>query len=316
MMYTYSNNDQPFKGDNGPLIGLLTWPDTNNAANWLTPAGTRVAPHDARARRRSTTRTSTSTRTSINAKTNRIIANAGFTLTPFSWGYLKTNIGVDAYTNQNLMLRHPESAFGVHRAAAFSTSDDDITRNLNAQTLFNVNEPSSSQRAVARAGCVGNAIQDNKSTVDGVGRRQLPRSELRLDQQHAEPKSSRTVISQRRLVSAFGQATLDFQRLPVPDAPRAGTTGRRRFRRQRNSFFYPSVSRASCSPTPSRALQRYMTGKLRAAYAEVGRDAAPYSYRTTLESKTTAYGGYGYGFTGPNPHLGRSSRSRTSSARS
>ena len=31
MMYNYSNNDQPFKGDNGPLIGLLTWPDTNNA---------------------------------------------------------------------------------------------------------------------------------------------------------------------------------------------------------------------------------------------------------------------------------------------
>ena len=30
---------------------------------------------------------------------------------------------------------------------------------------------------------------------------------------------------------------------------------------------------------------------------------APYSYRTTLESKTTSYGGYGYGFTGPNPLL-------------
>ncbi|MEP6493869.1 MAG: TonB-dependent receptor [bacterium] len=46
-----------------------------------------------------------------------------------------------------------------------------------------------------------------------------------------------------------------------------------------------------------------MTGKLRAAWAEVGRDAPPYSYRTTLESKTTTGGGYGYGFTGPNPLL-------------
>ena len=43
--------------------------------------------------------------------------------------------------------------------------------------------------------------------------------------------------------------------------------------------------------------------KLRAGYAEVGRDAPPYSYRTTLEAKTTSYGGYGYGFTGPNPAL-------------
>ena len=46
-----------------------------------------------------------------------------------------------------------------------------------------------------------------------------------------------------------------------------------------------------------------MTGKLRAAYAEVGRDAPPYSYRPSLEYKTTSYGGYGYGFTGPNPNL-------------
>ena len=43
-----------------------------------------------------------------------------------------------------------------------------------------------------------------------------------------------------------------------------------------------------------------MTGKLRAAYAEVGKDARPYAYRPSLECKTTSYGGYGYGFTGPN----------------
>jgi outer membrane receptor protein involved in Fe transport len=29
----------------------------------------------------------------------------------------------------------------------------------------------------------------------------------------------------------------------------------------------------------------------------------PYAYRSSLEAKTTANGGYGYGFTGPNPSL-------------
>src|SRR5438477_12722243 len=43
-----------------------------------------------------------------------------------------------------------------------------------------------------------------------------------------------------------------------------------------------------------------MTGKLRASYAEVGKDARAYAYRPVLESKTTSFGGYGYGFTGPN----------------
>jgi hypothetical protein len=46
-----------------------------------------------------------------------------------------------------------------------------------------------------------------------------------------------------------------------------------------------------------------MTGKLRAAYAEVGKDARPYAYRPSLEFKTTSNGGYGYGFTGPNLDL-------------
>jgi hypothetical protein len=35
----------------------------------------------------------------------------------------------------------------------------------------------------------------------------------------------------------------------------------------------------------------------------VGRDARPYAYRSSLEAKTSSYGGYGYGFTGPNPSL-------------
>lgn len=43
-----------------------------------------------------------------------------------------------------------------------------------------------------------------------------------------------------------------------------------------------------------------MTGKLRAAYAEVGRDARPYAYRPALLNKTTSYAGYGYDFWGPN----------------
>jgi hypothetical protein len=43
-----------------------------------------------------------------------------------------------------------------------------------------------------------------------------------------------------------------------------------------------------------------MTGKLRAGYAAVGKDARPYAYRPSLQYKTTSNGGYGYDFWGPN----------------
>src|SRR5262249_37447708 len=84
--YVYANNNKAFKGDDSPLMGLLAWPDTNNAANWLPPAGTRARL------------TALSQATEVdnpyfavnknknNNKTNRVITNAGLTFSPVSWG--------------------------------------------------------------------------------------------------------------------------------------------------------------------------------------------------------------------------------------
>src|SRR5712664_430963 len=41
MIYTYANNNQVYKGDIGPLMGLMLWPQNDDARNYLTPAGTR-----------------------------------------------------------------------------------------------------------------------------------------------------------------------------------------------------------------------------------------------------------------------------------
>src|SRR5438045_9503260 len=66
------------------------------------------------------------------------------------------------------------------------------------------------------------------------------------------------------------------------------------------SFFYPSISTSFVFSDAFPSIGRFMTGKVRAAYAEVGKDAKPYAYRPALQYKTTSYGGYGYDFWGPN----------------
>jgi TonB-linked SusC/RagA family outer membrane protein len=299
MIYSYANNDKAFKGDDSPLIGLLAWPDTNNAANWLTPAGTRARITGLSAATEVDNPYFAVNKNKSNDKTNRIIINAGFNILPFSWGYLKGNIGTDAYTSQSLMLRHPESAMSGSSNGILDVNDD-ITRNLTAQTLFHVNDRQI-WKGMSISGLIGNSISDQKSTVDGAeGINFLDPNFISIN--NTGNKSDRTVVAQRRLVSAFGQATANFRNyLYVTGTGRNDWTST--IPVGQNSFFYPSVSSSFIFTDAFPSLQKYMTGKLRGGWAEVGRDAPPYSYRTTLESKTTSFGGYGYGFTGPNPLL-------------
>ena len=299
MAYTYATNNQVYKGDIGPLIGLLLWPQTDNAADYLTPSGVR----------RRLTKLSASNevdnpyfnveKNKINSKNNRILANVGITLTPFSWGNLKTNIGTDAYTNENLIVRNPESAAGSTLNGILDQADL-ITRNLNVQTLLNFNSHAISNR-ISVSGLLGNAISDFRSTTDAaVGRDFLDPNFVSIN--NTNLRSGRTTIEQRRLVGAFAQAVIDYNKyLYVTVTGRNDWTST--IPKGRNSFFYPGISSSFIFSDAFPGIGRVMTGKLRAAYAAVGKDARPYAYRPALEYKTTAYGGYGYSFWGPNLEL-------------
>jgi TonB-linked SusC/RagA family outer membrane protein len=299
MAYTNANNDQVYKGDNGPLLGLLVYPANASASDYLTAAGIR---------RRFTTLALGSeidnpyfsvNKNKINSKNNRIISNIGLTLTPFSWGNLRSTIGADYYTNQNLLLRHPESALGFAAGGILDVADD-VTRNLNAQTLLNFNSHQLTSN-LSVSGLVGNAISDALDNVDATqGTQFLDPNFVSIN--NTNISSGRSSISQRRLVGAFAQAVFDYKNyLYVTLQGRNDWTST--IPKERNSFFYPSVTSSFVFTDAFPSLGRFMTGKLRAAYAEVGKDARPYAYNSFLEKKTTANGGFGYGFTGPNPNL-------------
>jgi TonB-linked SusC/RagA family outer membrane protein len=299
MQYSNALNNQPLKGDNGPLIGLLVWPGTDNAADFLSPAGTRRRVTNLGQGAEIDNPYFSVNKNKVNSKVNRIISNLTFTLTPFSWGNIKTQFGTDYYTNQNLILRHPESVTGVNYGGILDQADD-ITRNLTSQTLLNVN-PYPIGRHFTLGGFVGNSIYDQKSNTDAlVGQSFLDPNFVSVN--NTSNRFSRTTTSQRRLVGVFGQATVDFNHylylnltgrndwtstIPVPN----------------NSFFYPGANVSFVFSDAFPSLQKFMTGRIRAAYADAGRDAPPYSDRPSLEYKPTSYGGYGYGFTGPNPNL-------------
>jgi TonB-linked SusC/RagA family outer membrane protein len=300
MSYAYATNDQALKGAGGPLLGLMAWPQDDDASAWATPAGTR---------RRYTTLGDASendnpyfsvAKNQVNSKTNRILTNVGLTVAPFSWGNLKTNIGVDNYTNYNLLLRHPESTWGYSNGGILDINTD-LTRNISAQTLLNINSRQV-WRGLSIGGLVGNAVTDYKSNTDaqqGLGF--LDPNFVSIN--NTNTRTARTTISQRRLVSVFGSATVDYNKyLYVTVTGRNDWTST--IPEERNSFFYPSVNGSFIFTDAFPSLTKYVTsGKLRAGYAQVGKDARPYAYKPALEYKLTSYGGYGYSFWGPNLKL-------------
>lgn len=300
MQYAQADNDQALKGPNGPLIGLLLWPQTDQASDYLTPAGNR--------RRVTALATSSETdnpyfsvnKNRVNSRNGRLIANLGLTITPFSWGYLKTNIGSDGYTNENLILRHPESAGVANDNNGILDVANDVTRNLNAQTLFNVNRRQITDKFSVN-GLVGNQISEFRSEVSGLlGRDFLDPDFVSVN--NTNVRTTRTNKQQRRLMSLFGSVTANYD-----DYLFVTVTGRNDWTStipvERNSFFYPSVQTSFIFSDAIPTIGKYMSGKLRASYAQVGKDARPYAFRPSLEFKTTANGGYGYGFTGPNLDL-------------
>jgi len=296
MNYTYTTNDQVYKGDAGPLIGLMVWPQNDDAQNYLTPAGTR---------RRLTALTAASEndnpyfnveKNPITARTNRLVANVGVVISPFAWGNIKTNLGADSYTNQNQLVRHPESAIGSTFNGLLDQADV-ITRNLSALTVLNVySQPLTS--GLSLSGLVGNQVTDLRTTTDaatGIG--WLDPNFVSMN--NTSSRSTLSTIERRRVVSLFGQAVFDYKKFWY-----LTVTGRNDWTstipQPRNSFFYPSISTSFVFSDAFPSVRRFVTGKVRFGYAAVGKDARPYAYRPALQYKTTSFGGYGYDFWGPN----------------
>ena len=306
MNYSYATNNQAFKGDGGPLIGLLVWPQDDNAKDYLTASGTRRRllsggdqtleienPYFNVNKNKSTT------------KNNRIISNLGFTITPVNWLNIKTNVGIDAYNNNALVLSHPESKRGFLKGGIMDVANDN-TRNINSQTLINLTKQNITKDITIDA-TFGNAIKALSSKIESqYGENFLDPNFISINNTTTTLRNAKSSEARQRVFSLFARTTLGYK-----DYLYLTLTGRNDWTSTipvgANSFFYPSVSGSFVFtevPAFKNSLSKIFTsGKLRAAFANVGKDARPYAYTPALESKTTVGGGYGYGFTGPNPGL-------------
>ena len=168
MQYTNSSTDKVYKGEGGPFFGLVLWPQTDQASDYLTAAGTRRRATNLAAGSEVDNPYFNVNKNPFNEKTNRIYANGAVTLTKWAWADLSTRLGVDAYTNQNLVLRHPESSAGLSNQGVIDQADD-VTRIVNSQTLLNFKRHSFTHALSAYATLGGQVQAGSCSAVPGGG---------------------------------------------------------------------------------------------------------------------------------------------------
>jgi len=297
MQFSKSNNDQANTGGAGPLMGLLLWPQTDKASDFLTPAGTRRRITSLAASAETDNPYFSVNANSRNQKTDRLVANLGLILTPMSWGNLRVNVGSDGYTAENLLIRHPETAGAGFNNNGTLDNAVDVVRNVNTQAILSFNTRNITKKLTIR-GLIGNQVNDLRSQVSALQGLQFLDPNF-VSANNTSLRTNRTTVFQRRLIGVYGQAVVGYS-----DYLFVTLQGRNDWTStipvERNSFFYPSVNASFVLSEAVPSLGKFMTARLRGAYAEVGKDARPYAFRPSLEFKTTSYGGYGYGFTGPN----------------
>jgi TonB-linked SusC/RagA family outer membrane protein len=216
---------------------------------------------------------------------NRLLGNVAFTLSPFKWFDLDYRLGMDYYADfRRHAGRGPLGLAGELHYADNGTGFIDEYRISNRILTSNLigtfkKDWGAKFNTVLRLGNDVRATKYNRVTASGSDL-DIP---TLLSLNNAKTRTTTEYLEDYRIVSAFGDLTLSYDNFLFLDV-----TGRNDWSStldpQFNSFFYPSVSMSYIFSENFKTPDWWTYGKLRASYAEIGKDAAPYdnnSYYTS-----------------------------------
>ena len=299
LAYTNDFVDGVFKSTYGPMIGLLRWPSGDDAENYLNPDGTR---------RKLSTSSSEFDNPYFNVnkndywtKTNRLTNVTSLNINPTEWLLVVGKVGFDFYSNQNYILRHPESNLAYSYGGML---DDAVANNrsLNIEYYANFKKEFGGLNVDVKA---GSTVYDySYKSVAGFGQGFLDPNFASLNNIPPDKQRTRSVLQQRRVVGVFGVINLNYNRfLNVQLTARNDWSSTLPL--DNNSFAYPGANFALIlSEIPYFKNFSWLSlAKIRGAYGMARKDPPPYGVYPALESQATTGGGYAYGFTGPNPLL-------------
>ncbi len=234
-------------------------------------------------------------------KTSRVTSVSVLNFKPTDWLTFRGKFGLDIYSDQNYLLRHPES----NLARSYGGIIDDAVannRSLTYEYFAMANKQFGDFKVDFK---IGSTVYDYYyKSVAGSGESFLDPNFAALNNIPPDKQRNRSRIEQKRIIGAVSILTLNYK--SIMNVQLTGRSDRSStLPTDNNSFFYPGANFALVlSEIPALKEVKWLTfAKLRGAYAIARKDPPPYGVYPALESQTTTGGGYAYGFTGPNPLL-------------
>ncbi len=303
LQYVNTNNNKVMRGTDGPLYRAMIWPMVDNMANYLSD--------DGRFMRKPNYYSDVDLLNPLFAmnknknfdKSDRFLSMVSFTLTPIKNAFLRAQFGNDVGMQTYETSWHPyysNNNAGLGRYDLVHANFQDPSLNI-------------------LAGYNNKFLEDKISVSAQAGYHQLQNKVIRQvtsgskfiipDFQSINNLDPATVSSSqrntvRRIQAISGQLELGYDNTAFLTF-RARNDWSSTLPVNNNSYFYPAVE-ASFILTELeaiRSIEALSFFKLRASWAQVGKDAGPLEIDPQLGPTSATGGGFRYGFTGPNPNL-------------
>lgn len=280
----YTNTQRTYfsQGGGDGIMGAVTWPRNDNMQDYL----------DADGKQRLLDPSGTDNpywtinNKPINNDVNRVIATGSVEYNPLSWLNLTYRAGTDYYVEKFQSITMPGTLVAVNENGYITeaTTSNQIT----TSTFLATAKKSLFEEQFNLSLTVGHNLESSyRETVNSSARNFVDPTFPSINNTLANDRNTSKSISRRRIIGVFGDLMLDWKGMAFLNF-RGRNDWSSTLPVSAQSFFYPSVSTSIVITDIIKELGGELNedvlsfGKIRAAWAQVGKDAPAHVLATTL----------------------------------
>ena len=285
----------------GYMTSIMQWPRNDNMSNYLNPDGSkrRLLP-DVDYFEDIDNPYWTVRNNPVTSKVTRFIGNIHTAITPVKWLSINYKLGVDYYNQFDKSVRGTGTSLKNWNEGGVAETNNEYQL-LNSILMANIHKeviPGLNMDLM-----VGHSLEITKRNANSwKGQDFIEPSFISINNTDLSRRDIRQSNTEKRLMGVFADFKVGYKNMLY-----AEFTGRNDWSSTlpigNHSFFYPSASTGFIFSELLPRNNIFSYGKVRASWAQVGKDAPIYKTKTSFFVAETIGGGFKNSWTGGNPEL-------------